>query len=326
MTTRIHANNFSTTLNGSISNSVTSVVLTSVTGFPSIGSGVTCTISVQNGSTNELMIATALSSFTLTVTRGAEGTTPSSFATGSTVEIRTTADSIDRKLDIADATDANLVTSDITTNNVSTTKHGFAPKAPNDATKYLDGTGAYTVPSGGGGGGGLVKIAVKTAASSATLDFTSDITSTYDSYIFVISAIKGSTAALQMLVSFDNGSTWKNTNSYNQASIYIRADSSTVSGHVAPNDPQFDLTIGQGSNATTDPVGGTITMTGYPDTKAQMFDWKISQLGNGGGYERYIIGGGNYYDGTTAPINAVRFQYASGSLVTGTITLYGYQK
>lgn len=44
---------------------------------------------------------------------------------------------------------------DITTNNVSTTKHGLAPKAPNDATKYLDGTGAYSVPAGGGGGGAV---------------------------------------------------------------------------------------------------------------------------------------------------------------------------
>jgi hypothetical protein len=35
---------------------------------------------------------------------------------------------------------------------VSTTKHGLAPKAPNDATKYLNGVGAYTVPAGGGGG------------------------------------------------------------------------------------------------------------------------------------------------------------------------------
>ena len=35
------------------------------------------------------------------------------------------------------AVDANLVTTDVTTNNVSTSKHGFAPKAPNDATKYL---------------------------------------------------------------------------------------------------------------------------------------------------------------------------------------------
>jgi nitrogen fixation protein len=49
-------------------------------------------------------------------------------------------------------TDATLSFSDITTNDVSTTKHGFAPKAPNDATKYLDGTGNYSTPTGGGGG------------------------------------------------------------------------------------------------------------------------------------------------------------------------------
>ena len=49
----------------------------------------------------------------------------------------------------AQPTEADLSLSDITTNNVSTSKHGFAPKAPNDATKYLDGTGAYSVPGGG---------------------------------------------------------------------------------------------------------------------------------------------------------------------------------
>lgn len=38
---------------------------------------------------------------------------------------------------------------DITTNNVTNSKHGLAPKLPNDATKYLDGTGAYTVPPAG---------------------------------------------------------------------------------------------------------------------------------------------------------------------------------
>lgn len=37
---------------------------------------------------------------------------------------------------------------DITTNNASTSKHGFAPKYPNDSTKYLNGTGAYSVPAG----------------------------------------------------------------------------------------------------------------------------------------------------------------------------------
>jgi hypothetical protein len=42
--------------------------------------------------------------------------------------------------------DAVLATSDITTNDVSTSKHGFAPKLPNDAAKFLDGVGAYSIP------------------------------------------------------------------------------------------------------------------------------------------------------------------------------------
>jgi hypothetical protein len=58
------------------------------------------------------------------------------------------------------ASDATLSTSDITTNNVSIAKHGFAPKAPNDATKFLDGTGGYSVPGGTGGSGGYVPAAV----------------------------------------------------------------------------------------------------------------------------------------------------------------------
>lgn len=36
-------------------------------------------------------------------------------------------------------TDANLSTSDVTTNNGSTSKHGFMPKAPNDATQGISG-------------------------------------------------------------------------------------------------------------------------------------------------------------------------------------------
>lgn len=44
--------------------------------------------------------------------------------------------------------EADITLADNVTNNVATTKHGFAPKLPNDATKYLDGTGAYSTPSG----------------------------------------------------------------------------------------------------------------------------------------------------------------------------------
>lgn len=44
--------------------------------------------------------------------------------------------------------DSDVAFTDITTGNVSTSKHGFAPKLPNDPAKYLDGTGAYSVPPG----------------------------------------------------------------------------------------------------------------------------------------------------------------------------------
>jgi hypothetical protein len=49
----------------------------------------------------------------------------------------------------AQPAESDLSVTDIATNNVSTAAHGFAPKAPNDATKYLDGTGAYSTPAGG---------------------------------------------------------------------------------------------------------------------------------------------------------------------------------
>jgi hypothetical protein len=48
------------------------------------------------------------------------------------------------------ASDATLTTTDITTNDVTSSKHGFCPKAPADATKFLNGANppAYSVPVG----------------------------------------------------------------------------------------------------------------------------------------------------------------------------------
>lgn len=46
--------------------------------------------------------------------------------------------------------EGGLSLTDITTNNVSITKHGFAPKGDNNSAHFLDGTGAYSTPAGGG--------------------------------------------------------------------------------------------------------------------------------------------------------------------------------
>jgi hypothetical protein len=98
---RIHANNFSTTLNGAITSSATSMVLTSVTGVPTIGSGVACRFTLTDGTLFEIVeSSTAVSGSTYSgLTRGVEGTTAQAWSNGATVMISDTADSTDRKLD-----------------------------------------------------------------------------------------------------------------------------------------------------------------------------------------------------------------------------------
>lgn len=41
--------------------------------------------------------------------------------------------------------ETDIVLSDITTNNADANKHGLMPKLPNDATKFLDGLGAWSL-------------------------------------------------------------------------------------------------------------------------------------------------------------------------------------
>lgn len=117
--TRLHVNNFVTTLDGDISSGTTSIVITNATGFPAVGAGVTANVTIANGSTIEIVTCTAISGTTLTVTRGAESTTPSAFVSGSIVSIRPTADSVDRKADgAASSTDNAIARFDDTTGKV----------------------------------------------------------------------------------------------------------------------------------------------------------------------------------------------------------------
>lgn len=51
-------------------------------------------------------------------------------------------------------TDANLSTSDVTTNNATTSKHGFLPKLPGGTTNFLREDGTFAAPPGGGGSPG----------------------------------------------------------------------------------------------------------------------------------------------------------------------------
>jgi len=87
MATEQFANNASTTLNGGINNAVTSLVVTSASGFPSSGN---FRIIIDS----EIMIVTAVSGTTFTVTRNAESTSAASHSNGAAVTCILTAGSI----------------------------------------------------------------------------------------------------------------------------------------------------------------------------------------------------------------------------------------
>ncbi|MBI5402479.1 MAG: hypothetical protein HY959_03700 [Ignavibacteriae bacterium] len=74
---------------------------------------------------------------------------------------------------ISGITEAMLSTSDVTTLDVSTSKHGFVPKAPNDTTKFLRGDGAWAVPTGGG----LALVGSDTTERTTTSNSLTDLSS-----------------------------------------------------------------------------------------------------------------------------------------------------
>jgi hypothetical protein len=98
----------------------------------------------------------------------------------------------------AQPADTDLAVSNVTTNNVSTSAHGFAPIAPGNANVYLDGTGNYSTPAGSGGaatwpasmvyypGTTFPPTTYVSVTTAATTTYCTDI---YDPYSIVVNAL-----------------------------------------------------------------------------------------------------------------------------------------
>lgn len=118
MSTEQFANVASTTLNGTINNSVTSLVVASATGFPSSGQ---FRILIES----EILLVTAVAGTTFTVTRGAESTTAASHTSGVAITHVLTKGAIDKlKTDVIAITNKRDVIANL-------------PSAGNPGTIYL---------------------------------------------------------------------------------------------------------------------------------------------------------------------------------------------
>jgi len=219
--------------------------------------------------------------------------------------------------------ESDLSFTDITTNNVGTSKHGFAPKGTGSSTQYLDGTGAYSTPVGTGLGS-LILLEQHTASSSATLDFTSCISSSYDTYeIVIVSVIPASNNVdLELLMSTDGGSTYDtthygNTDFFNYTSTGV---SSSTTTYLRP--------AGSISNDSARPgVNGRIMMYSPGLTsRHRFFTGESADLdANAGVLLRNNWAGA--FTNTSAAVNAFRFLFSGGgNIASGTVRCYGYSK
>ena len=89
------ANLASTTLASATTNSATSLTVSDASSFPSLGGGDYFYASIGEGLTSEIVKVTAVSSNTLTVTRGQDGTTAAAYSTGTVVALRVVAAALD---------------------------------------------------------------------------------------------------------------------------------------------------------------------------------------------------------------------------------------
>jgi len=176
--------------------------------------------------------------------------------------------------------------------------------------------------------GALTLLSTQTASSSASIEFTSGIDSTYSSYMFKFINIHPSNniSILQFNMSTDGGSTYSVT----KTSTYFRAlhnegDSSTnliyqTSHDLAQGTGMQDLAQGIGNDNDQCTVGTLQLFNPSSTTFVKHFIARFNTYeASDFSIDQYCAGYGN----TTNSIDAVKFQMDSGNIDDGIIKMYG---
>lgn len=175
---------------------------------------------------------------------------------------------------------------------------------------------------------GITFISSQTASNSASISFTSGLTSTYKAYKFVFSNINPATdnAEFEFNMSTDSGSNYNVTKTTTYFQAYHAEGDAEAGLEYRPNNDldqstsfqTLYLDLGNGADET---YSGTLTLFN-PSSTTYVKHFIINSNGyNGTDYSQNTIVAG--YGNTTSAINAIRFQMNSGNLTAGKIYLYG---
>ena len=178
-------------------------------------------------------------------------------------------------------------------------------------------------------GGALTFISKSTASSSASLEFTSGLDSTYQAYKFVFDGIKASanTTFFGWQARTDGGTTY-GVNV--QSAIFENWNGSTTGfTNNTSNDNSDDtnqvLMTGYVGSASANNAGGELNFYTPSSTSLYKMFWSVTSF-----FDDWVDGANQWRSGgwlkESSAVDAVKFYFSSGNITSGNITLYGLKQ
>lgn len=214
---------------------------------------------------------------------------------------------------------------------------GSAPASPSAGKVRLyslTGDHLYQKDSGGtataldgaaGGGGAVVLLEQHTASTSASLDFTTAISATYDEYMIEIVRIVPATNATNLLMrmSTDGGSSYDSGSNYSGAGFRFSNSGSAVS-NIGGTSINLSSNLSQ-TNTSTKGFSASLKLQSPGSTSLHKSVYGDGHGDDGSGSPDIGIVIGGKYLSTTA-VDAFQFLMSSGNIASGTIRVYGIAK
>jgi hypothetical protein len=174
---------------------------------------------------------------------------------------------------------------------------------------------------------GITLISSQTASNSASISFTSGLTSTYKAYKFVFSNIhaRNDDSAFQFNLSTDSGSNYNVTKTTTTFTTYHNeSDTVTSLAYRTPDDlaqsTAFqNMVQGTGNGADESLSGSLLLFNPSSTTYVKHFISRISDYYFDNVSQDFNMAG---YGNTTSAVNAIQFKMPTGNF-DGTIYLYG---
>ena len=163
-----------------------------------------------------------------------------------------------------------------------------------------------------------------TASDSANVTFNNTyVTSTYRDYHLTWSNVHCATdnVRLDLLISDDNGSSFKSDSDHQRNSFGLTSDNSTILTNNNDSGTQFEITPANMGNAAGENTSGEVTFFNILGTdNFKQFIGQVQSTKTDQAATMFLLGG--VYKKVAAH-NAFKFQFTSGNIASGVFKIYG---